>query len=178
MPRLSTQMPHKRLMITLCCLMLLLVTHTSLQAETLNTGDTAPNWMLRDTKGEAVLLYEEIDKKAVVVMFFWATWCQKCSDLLPELQKLAESSDPANTAFYALNLWEDKDPAEHLESLGITLPLLIKAESVAQRYGVGGTPSLIVVDADRKILLTQQAGEINNLHKQLSALLPTRTHSQ
>ena len=158
--------------------MLLLLAHVSLQAETLMAGDTAPNWMLRDAEGEAVLLYEEVDKKAVVVMFFWATWCQKCSDLLPELQKLAELSDPANTTFYALNIWEDKDPTEYLESRGITLPLLTKAESVAQRYGVGGTPSLIVIDSNRKILLTHQAGEISNLHKQIGVFLPTHTNSQ
>lgn len=177
MRQAHTKMPLTRLVISACSLLFFFSCQAYSRPEILNAGDIAPNWMLRDTNGDPVLLYEEVDKTAVTVMFFWATWCQKCSELLPELQSLANTTTPQNAAFYTLNIWEDKDPAEHLESLGVTLPLLTKAESVAQRYGVGGTPSLIVIGPNREILLSQQAGEINNIKEEINALLTTSTHT-
>lgn len=170
-PRQHLASLHKLLAMAMVAILWFTAQGACARPDILHAGETAPNWMLRDSQGEPVLLYEQIEKSAVTVMFFWASWCQKCSELLPELQNLAQATAPEAATFFTLNIWEDKDPEEHLAALGVTLPLLAKAESVAQRYGVGGTPSLIVVDANRKILLSQQAGDINDIQRQVGSLL-------
>ncbi len=129
-------------------------------AKALEIGETAPNWMLYNTNGEAVLLYEELPKSAKTVLFFWASWCQRCSELLPTLSQLASLNASENAQVFTLNLWDEQDPTEHLASLNTNLPTLIKAEAVAQRYGVAGTPAIIVIDDQRQVIAVQQAGEV------------------
>lgn len=129
-------------------------------AKALEMGETAPNWMLYNTEGEAVLLYEELPKSAKTVLFFWASWCQRCSELLPTLSQLASLNTPAAAQVFTLNLWDEQDPKEHLESLNTNLPTLTKAEAVAQRYGIAGTPAIIVIDNQRQVIAVQQAGEV------------------
>lgn len=129
-------------------------------AKALEAGETAPNWMLYDTNGEAVLLYEELPKSEKTVLFFWASWCQRCSELLPTLSQLTSLNAPETAQVFTLNLWDEQDPKEHLASLNTNLPTLIKAEAVAQRYGVAGTPAIIVIDNQRQVIAVQQAGEV------------------
>lgn len=141
------------------CVAIALLIALARPTNALEVGQTAPNWMLYNTKGDAVLLYEQLPLYSKTALFFWASWCQRCSELLPTLDKLANSNEQ-HTQVLTLNLWDEQDPSEHLGSLGVNLPILTKAGAVAQRYGVAGTPALVVIDRDRKVIAIEQAGEV------------------
>lgn len=114
-------------------------------------GELAPNWILPDSKGTPISLYEEVEAGKTIVMFFWASWCKSCKSLLPLLQKLDQAKGDRPISFYLMNVWEDDDPVAFLERYDLNLPVLLQAENVAQRYEIRITPGVVVVDPQRRI---------------------------
>jgi len=114
-------------------------------------GDLAPNWILPDSKGKPVSLYEEVETGRTIVMFFWASWCKSCKSLLPILQQLDDAKGERPISFYLMNVWEDDDPVAFLERYDLELPVLLQAENVALRYDIRITPGVVVVDPERRI---------------------------
>ncbi|GLS24815.1 hypothetical protein GCM10007877_05290 [Marinibactrum halimedae] len=123
-------------------------------------GDPAPNWILKQGNGQRVSFYENADKEMAVIVF-WATWCPYCKELLPMLNKMKSTSAFNNVKFYALNVWEDGNPEDYLAKQNLDFTLLMRAESVAKRYGVVGTPAVFVVNSDQKITYIRQKGTSN-----------------
>ena len=143
----------------LFALTLSIISHIGLAAPTVpETGSVALDWMLSNANMEPVGLYQDIDEGYDVVMIFWSTWCNVCHDLLPEIAKLQQQfkNDAQNggkkVKFYALSIWENNDPVEYLDQQELAIPILMKADSVANRYGVKLTPGVIVVGGDKKVL--------------------------
>lgn len=114
-------------------------------------GDLAPNWILPDSKGTPISLYEEAEAGNTIVMFFWASWCKSCKSLLPILQQLNEAKGDRAIRFYLMNVWEDDDPMAFLKRYDLELPVLLQAENVALRYDIRITPGVVVVDPERRI---------------------------
>lgn len=126
-------------------------------AEALHIGDTAPDWTLEDADGEPVNLYR-VGKGKVSVILFWATWCPYCRALMPRLQALAERYRERGVKFFALNIWEDGDPAAYMREHGYTFRLLPGAEAAAAAYGVEGTPGLFVLDGRQQVIYRRIRG--------------------
>lgn len=114
-------------------------------------GELAPNWILPDSEGTPISLYEEAEAGRTIVMFFWASWCKSCKSLLPVLQKLDQAKGDRPIRFFLMNVWEDDDPVAFLKRYELTLPVLLQAENVAQRYDIRITPGVVVVDPERRI---------------------------
>jgi thiol-disulfide isomerase/thioredoxin len=82
----------------------------------------------------------------VVVMSFWATWCEPCRVEMPALERVARSSD---AVFLAVDLQEDGAKARSfMDSLAIThlAPLLDLDGAVTRRYGVIALPQTFFID--------------------------------
>jgi len=136
--------------------MLLVLAPYAANAEPLNVGDTAPDWTLTKTDGSDMSFYKEAGDKPVVLLF-WATWCPYCRALMPELESLKQELDN-QYRFYALNIFEDSDPVAHMRENNYSFTLLPEADPVAKAYGVKGTPGVIVVSGDKKVLYTRKSG--------------------
>ncbi len=83
----------------------------------------------------------------IIVLNFWATWCQPCRQEMPAMERVARSSD---AVFLAIDLQEDGAKARSfLDSLGIThlQPLLDLDGAVTRRYGVVALPQTFFIDA-------------------------------
>jgi len=144
--------------------LLLLLLAFSSQAEDrlhiLKVGMTAPNWMMKDIEGNTHSLYGELDKGNQVVMVFWASWCKYCHDLLPELSLFKISLQPDESVkFFAMNIWEDSDPVGYFDSRKIDIPLILKADAIAKRYAVDGTPGVVFVGPDKMIRYVRKTDE-------------------
>ncbi|WP_054113777.1 TlpA family protein disulfide reductase [Marinagarivorans algicola] len=179
--KLGANLRYKRycqnLVATIGLVLLLGLSMAGAAEPTLKKGDQTPNWMLRDTTGEWLWLYKVLPQYDATILFFWASWCEQCRGLLPKLQQL--QNDNANIKVLALNVWETQDPTAYLDSLGISLTLLPKAESVAQRYQMAGTPSIVVINNQRQVLYVEQgANKDSKLLQALSPFITPKNHTQ
>ena len=112
-------------------------------------SQVAADWTLVAADGQAINLNDESQKQTTVLLF-WATWCPYCKALMPHLQSVVlEHGDKVKVL--AINIMEDGDPVEFIESAGFDFTLLPNGDDVADIYEVTGTPSVFVVDHNRVI---------------------------
>lgn len=140
----------------------LLMLALCLSAHSFSQDKRAPNWMIATVSGQNISLEEELKKGNKVVVIFWATWCSHCRKLLPEISHLQTTLDTtirSTSRFVAMNIWEDGNPIHYVNNNGITLPIALKAESIAKKYEVRSTPGVFVIGKGNRILYQRTAGE-------------------
>jgi peroxiredoxin len=120
----------------------------------LEIGDKAPDFTLEEfTSGQQVSLGEYLGKK-VVMLEFWATWCDICKTEMPRIVK--EYEDYKDQGYEVLGITlsrgDDKD-RERIQSLKdknkVTYPLLLDAdfEVATKTYGLSGPiPLKVIID--------------------------------
>lgn len=162
----------------------------------LKVGDIAPSWALMSGPGKFEFLKtwtEEKGKKLrkpmtqpdrhVVVLSFFATWCEPCMKELPHLQNLYEKYQEDQIKFFLIDITEatrtvkgleDSPKAgSFLEKKGVTMPILYDSRGVAKkRYGAKTLPRLYVVDKYRTIRLAKKGfDEDEDFEGELSAVI-------
>lgn len=84
----------------------------------------------------------------VVLINFWATWCDTCKEEMPALQRLYDSkkSDPNFKLVTILYNDEPMTAIRYMKENGLSLPLFIDIDgSAAVAYGLTGVPETYVV---------------------------------
>lgn len=145
------------------CLCAASVTAQESEAE---NSDLAPDWVVSTADGLKISLTDSVQNDNKVVMVFWATWCRYCRELMPRLDTLhqqinakAPSDNRPQVTFVAFNIWEDGNPQHYMSSKAMSLPLILRAEDIAKKYQVRGTPAVFVVGQNRRILYRRQPGQ-------------------
>lgn len=138
-------------------------TNMLFKKDSLKIGDAAPSFVMRDIITDTAVflrdytgktLREPMKKKErqVVVLSFWATYCQPCKNEIPILTKLAEQFKDQLVKIFLVNTMETAEQSEDTardayQSRGYTLPCLIDpAERYAELYSVRVLPVMIVID--------------------------------
>jgi thiol-disulfide isomerase/thioredoxin len=85
-----------------------------------------------------------------VVLHFWATWCQPCRRELPEMEAWSKANSDVEMIVVSLDR-NIADAATFLESKGLSFPALKGDMIKAQRLGVRGLPTTLVIGADSSI---------------------------
>lgn len=139
------------------------VTVTLSKQDTLSVGKEAPFFVMRELITDTLVylrnytgktLRESWIKKErhVVVLSFWASWCQPCKIEIPLLEKLSAQFKDMPVKFFLINTMEKNDQNEDsirsvYKSRGYTLPCLIDPSGrYARLYTVRGLPMLVVID--------------------------------
>lgn len=132
--------------LSVALLAMLLMAACNQQANTPpNTAfESAPAFQLNTPDGQPVSL-PGASEQGVDVYLFWATWCPYCTQLMPHLQSMKDEYGD-NLNIYAINISENGNPVEYLESNGYDFVLLLEGDDIAKQYDVEGTPGLILVD--------------------------------
>jgi thiol-disulfide isomerase/thioredoxin len=109
-------------------------------------GTYAEDFALQTLYGDPFRLADLRGK--VIVLDFWATWCQPCRVELPVLEKLrAEFAESAR--FYGVDAEDPTAVKAFVASNRYEMPVLVDSgREVNHRYGVSGIPTLFVIDRD------------------------------
>lgn len=118
---------------------------------------TAPNWVIETANGRTISLNEELQHGRKVVIVFWSTWCSHCLELLPKLDTLSQITNENKATFIALNIWEDGNPLVYSKKHRLSLPLSLKAESIANQYQVKRSSEVVVIGQNNRILYRRKS---------------------
>ena len=94
-------------------------------------------------------------KGKVVLVDFWATWCGPCRAAMPELQKLYDANQQKGLEIVGVSLDQDLDALrEYLKENNLPWVHLAGEDTakIADKYGVRGIPSMLLVDREGKVL--------------------------
>jgi thiol-disulfide isomerase/thioredoxin len=106
---------------------------------------SAPDFAYIAPGGKSLRLSDYRGK--VVIVNFWATWCQPCRQEMPTLQRVA-ASDP-DLVVLEVDLQESGDKVRSfMDQLGLDrlVPLVDSDGQTTRRYGVLSLPSTFFVD--------------------------------
>ena len=139
------------------------------------TGGAGPALVLEDLDGRPHRL--ESYRGKVVLINFWATWCEPCREEMPSIDRLLRSLQGRPFAVLAVNLAEPPSRIRmYLEKtpLGFTV-LLDRDASVAKAWKARIVPATYVVGPDGKIRYSY-VGELDwsqeKVRRTIAALLP------
>jgi cytochrome c biogenesis protein CcmG, thiol:disulfide interchange protein DsbE len=137
-------------------------------------GKPAPSFTLADPNG---VTYNLDDLRGQVVLVnFWATWCEPCRAEMPELDQLARDYREAGFRVLAVNVLEDGPNIRDFgEELGLDLPLLADRRGETYKaYNVQALPSSYLVDGEG-VIRDVRLGVVTRryLESRLPGLLPT-----
>jgi cytochrome c biogenesis protein CcmG/thiol:disulfide interchange protein DsbE len=116
---------------------------------TVVVGSQAPSFSLTSLDGTTVK--SSALKGNVVVLNFWATWCQPCMSEIPELKQVAASSK-AKVIGIALDQDGLKSIKPFVASNNINYTVLVGDEEVFQRFNGVGIPYTLVLDPSQRIV--------------------------
>jgi peroxiredoxin len=115
------------------------------------SGGSTPPLNLKDVDGGAHDLARY--KGRVVLVNFWATWCEPCRQEMPSIQKLRERFRGKPFDVLAINVDEpDARVRRFLEETRLDLPVLMDVnKTVTRGWGVRVMPTTFIVGPDGRI---------------------------
>jgi peroxiredoxin len=108
----------------------------------------APDFTLQSLQGSSVTLSNL--RGQVVVIDFWASWCDPCEESMPHLQEIHDQYADQGVVVLAINEEESRGVvAQFIEDEEYTFTVLLDSDgAVANQYGVWGIPHTVIVDQD------------------------------
>jgi thiol-disulfide isomerase/thioredoxin len=140
-------------------------------------GEPAPELRLKDLAGREHTWADHRGK--VVLVNFWATWCEPCRDELPSLVRLKKKLKGQPFEVLAIDLGEGEERVKaFLAKLPLTFPVLLDPDSTAMRdWKLRGLPTSFVVDGDGRVRYSY-VGEFDwakpAVVRRIESILPSR----
>jgi thiol-disulfide isomerase/thioredoxin len=140
-------------------------------------GGATPPLALKDLQGRDHRL--EDFKGQVVVVNFWATWCEPCREEMSSMQRLKEKMAGAPFALLAVNYAEGSARVEaFLQKVPVDFTILMDRDAAAsKRWQARVLPYTVVIDPAQRIRYTV-LGELDwsapEVEAALRKLLPSR----
>lgn len=132
------------------------------------TGAAVRDFTLNDLAGKAVTLSETLQANKVTVLNFWGVACLPCRTELPLFNARLAEWKAKGIGVLTVNL---SDRAEAVRQVwredGLSLPVVLKGEGIASRYGVFAIPTTFLLDANGKVLDTIVGVDMQELQNAL-----------
>jgi thiol-disulfide isomerase/thioredoxin len=111
-------------------------------------GSRLPDFSVKDLQGREI---SSVDLRGKVVLIdFWATWCQPCKKEMPGYQKLVDnygSRGLAVVGFKFDTMMDMEDPALFAKKVGVRYPLPVATDDLKQKFGgIEGLPTTMLYD--------------------------------
>ena len=112
------------------------------------SGSRLPEFSVKDLRGREISSADLRDK--VVLIDFWATWCQPCKKEMPGYQKLLDrygSRGFAVVGFKADMMKDTEDPLAFAKKIGVRYPLAVATDEMTKKFGgIEGLPTTLLYD--------------------------------
>lgn len=125
------------------------------QARILKVGSTVPEITLPDINDRQIKLSKINAGKILIV--FYASWCPHCKELLPQLNSMVKNQTEKKIEVFAISL--DTKREDWLNFISANCQSLINVSDLkgwdsiaAADYFIYATPSMFLIDNDRKII--------------------------
>lgn len=120
------------------------------QWQTWPAGQSQPDLSAPDLSGRVWRLPEL--KGRVVLINFWASWCEPCIAEMPSLQTLAQRQ-PDSMVVLAVNFKQSLPAIDSfVQRTGLTLPVVSDPQGLlARQWGIKIFPTTVVIDTRGKV---------------------------
>ncbi len=111
-------------------------------------GSRLPDFSAKDLQGRGISSADLRGK--VVLIDFWATWCQPCKREMPGYQRLVDhygSRGFAVLGFKFDTMMDMEDPVAFAKRIGVRYPLAVATGDLKQKFGgIEGLPTTMLYD--------------------------------
>ena len=111
-------------------------------------GSRLPDFSVKDLQGHEISSADLRGK--VVLIDFWATWCQPCKKEMPGYQKLLDRYGPQGfvvIGFKFDTMQDTEDPVRFAGKIGVHYPLAVASDDLKRRFGgIEGLPTTMLYD--------------------------------
>ena len=125
--------------------------HSASHYGTETAAKLAPDFSLIDLSGRPLRLSDYRGK--VVVLDFWATWCEPCKQEIPHLVDL-QNKYPQRVQVLGISMDDDEKPVRGFQQqYKMNYPIALETSNLADQYGgVLGLPITFVIDGQGRII--------------------------
>lgn len=120
-------------------------------------GTQGPGAAVQDLEGNAVDLLDYVEAGKPTLIEFWATWCEQCAALQPQLDRMQVAyGDDVNIVAVAVGVAQSvRRVQRHLEDHDPGYPYLWDGRGAAVRaYNATTTSIVVMLDAEGKVAYT------------------------
>lgn len=111
-------------------------------------GSHLPEFSLKDLQGREISSADLRGK--IVLIDFWATWCQPCKKEMPGYQKLLDLYSARGFAVIGFKfdtMMDTEDPVQFAKKIGVRYPLAVAPEELKKKFGgIEGLPTTMLYD--------------------------------
>jgi peroxiredoxin len=136
-------------------------------------GSTAPEFSLVDLDGRKINL--EAYRGKVVLLNFWATWCEPCRKEIPRFIQFQDTYGPQGLQVLGISMDDDVKPVREFRSeYKVNYPLAMGDAKLAENYGgVLGLPISFVINPQGQIIAKHiGAVDLAKIEAEIQQLLP------
>lgn len=110
--------------------------------------EITPDFTLKALHGKNLKLSEQ--RGDVVILTFWATWCNTCRQVLPLFNTLYKNYKKTGLVVFGITVDDDPVQARRTaEQLGLTFPILHdQKRNVSEAYKLENTPTTYLIARD------------------------------
>jgi cytochrome c biogenesis protein CcmG/thiol:disulfide interchange protein DsbE len=128
------------------------VLYNTIHEKIVNVGDSAPNFNITADNGRTVSLTNFGGK--VLVLNFWATWCQTCIEEMPSLNQFAATFKDKGVVVLGVSV--DKDANAYQQFVKRLDPAFLTTRDPEQKinleYGTVQYPETYIINAQGKVV--------------------------
>ena len=129
-----------------------LVIAWSVKEHIVGAGDTAPNFAIATTAGEAMTPRNFGGK--VLVLNFWASWCAPCVEEAPSLNEFAKTLKDSGVVVLGVSVDRNEQSlANFVKRFDVVYPTARDPEqNLSYRYGTYKIPESYIIDRSGKVV--------------------------